>query len=124
MMPYDKNPEQHPKGVKAWSLRLSGSCEVSNPGGGAVHSPRRAGGARADGPTDDGRGTRRGPSRSRVRENEITEVGQAGQDEAEAAAGSVAVTVTPSELRLARVIGQVRTRLRSKPCGTFPWIGV
>lgn len=85
------------------------SCQVSDPGGGAVYSPRGAGGSQArkklSGKADQSAGPR--SALRATGEKAISEVLQAGQDEVGAGAGAVAVTVTPEELGLARVIGQV-----------------
>lgn len=80
---------------------------MSDPGGAAVNSPQGPGGDRARKLNDHNTDTTRGLSGAHSREIAITEVAQAGQDEAGAGAGAVAVNVTPEELGLARVIGQV-----------------
>lgn len=80
---------------------------MSDPGGAAVSSPQGPGGSQAR--TLGGSAAQAAVGRPPLckGENPISEVLQAGQDELGAGAGAVAVTVTPGELRHARVIGQV-----------------
>lgn len=102
----DKNPSAAPPN----HLGIS-SCQVSDAGGAAVNSPHGPGGARARrfrfGGTAE-RSTRTFSDARSRKEKPISEVPHAGQDEFAAGAGAVPVTVTPSELGRARVVGQVR----------------
>lgn len=89
------------------------SCQVSDPGGGAVNPLHGPGGDAAGkfGPKSRCASGNRGHPGARSRDTHIAEVEQADQDELSAGTNSMAVTVTPSELRQARVIGQVTIRI-------------
>lgn len=76
------------------------SCQVSDPASGTVGAfPRGVGGRDR---------SRHGITDVRAREHGIAAVREADQGGTGAGIGSVAVTVSPSELRDARVVGQVR----------------
>ena len=87
------------------------SCQVSYPGGAAVSSPRGPGRIRArqlGGSARLSKGSR--SSLAGVKEKPIPEILQPGQDEIGAGVEAMPVTVTPGDLKKARVIGQVWKR--------------
>ena len=90
----------------AWCVcgNHSHSCRISSAGDTAVDSPHGAG-ARREPNAESAAGAHPG---LRETERPIPQVLQAGQDEIDAGAGAVAVTVTREELEEAFLIGQVR----------------
>lgn len=111
MVRCNRQPSAPPYSTQIYLLYTppdSTSYQVSDPCGRAFDSPQRSSGTRAREVFDKAEHPAGVRFSLRAREIPISEIVQAGQDEVDAGAGAVAVTVTPEELAQARVIGQVR----------------